>query len=305
MLQLKILRPGGRHGIAARRVPRPDRVRRRGDEQAGPERSPRPGGTASAGRADGLHGDPRGLPHRDHRRPRVREGRPAREVRPARRERPVARRLRPHPDRGRADARRRGHRAGHRGGAPGRRGRGRRLRRPRPRARGDERDRPAAARSARGARRHRRGARGDGRHAGGRGAGQGRPGAGRRRPSPGRGRHRDRHLGDRRSAADLSPGLHRERASRCRARAHRAPTVVRRARPADDRHPGRRRPRPGRREVDGPARRRCRALRGRRAPRRLRQGRRERAGDSSSPEPSACRSRPTRPWVCVPRRSPR
>ena len=90
-----------------RRDPRPDRLRGGRPEQAGAQPSCSTGWVAQAGRADRLHGDPRRLPDRDDRRSGLRPRRPARHVRCPRGRRPVDRRLRPHPDRGRAAARRR------------------------------------------------------------------------------------------------------------------------------------------------------------------------------------------------------
>ncbi len=71
----------------------------------------------------------------------------------------------------------------------------------------------------------------------------------------------DRHLGHRRAAADLPPRLHRRRGGGRRPRPDRAAAPLRRARAGHDRHAYRGRVRPRRREVDGAARRRGRALR--------------------------------------------
>ena len=90
-----------------RREPRPDRLRRRRHEPAGPERPARPGRDPPADREGGLHGHPQRVPHGDHRRPRVRPRRPARPSPAPGPGADAARRLRPDPDRGRADAGRR------------------------------------------------------------------------------------------------------------------------------------------------------------------------------------------------------
>ena len=266
------LRPGGKHGARPRRVPRPDRASpsprstgsRRATCSTGSGCASRPSRRSSRSPASGF-------------RTATAAGRTfdPRRLEPTRRAcgcpaATPAGRLRPDPDRGRADARRR------RAASTPTRCCGRPPPRPTTTARrppsvleGRPGDRAADPRRARVARRHLRGALGDGRHAGGRGARPRRHGPGGRRPGARRGRHRARRSGapssSRRPTCPAFTGDDVPAA----ALALNEPTVLFDVlAPATTARPRRRRLRARRREVAGAARRRRRAVRRRRAARR-------------------------------------